>query len=270
MRRLWHLGTDEARAAAEVGLPGRLLPSDRERRSRIDESRHRIIGGLIGTSVDIRGSSFTGATSVKFNGTAGSLYRRFGYRDPRDRAQRSTTGPISVTTPNGTGTSSSTFSVVLDTPPIAGFTFSCSALTCSFDGSGSADSDGTIDAYSWDFGDNATGSGQRVSHTFSRAGNYTVTLVVAENGGATARDSKTIAPISLSARGNKQGGLQKVDLWWSGRSGVSFDVQRNGLTIASVQASSYTDTVKKSRGTYTHKVCAPATSTCSNDASVSF
>jgi len=159
----------------------------------------------------------------------------------------------------------------LNAPPQASFTVSCIGLSCSFDGSGSSDSDGTIAAYGWDFGDGTSGSGKTVSHTFARAGTYTVTLTVTDNGGATASAAKAVNPISLSARGYKQSGLEKVDLSWNGPSGTSFDVYRDGTRIASVQATAYTDNLnKRGSGTYLYRVCAVGASTCSNDVSVSF
>jgi hypothetical protein len=52
---------------------------------------------------------------------------------------------------------------------------------------------------------------------------------------------------------------------------VSFDVYRNGGKIATVQTSSYTDDPsRRGSATYSYIVCAPGTSSCSNDASVSF
>ncbi len=58
--------------------------------------------------------------------------------------------------------------------------------TVQFDGSGSFDSDGTIVNYAWDFGDGNTGSGITVTHAYSQAGNYKVTLTVTDDGGLTA------------------------------------------------------------------------------------
>ncbi len=168
-------------------------------------------------------------------------------------------------------TATKTVTVGPNAPPSAAFTYSCTGLTCSFDGGSSADSDGTIAGYAWDFGDGTSGSGKAVSHTYGRAASYTVTLTVTDNAGATATDAKVINPISLTARGYKQNGLQKVDLSWNGPSGASFDVYRNGTKIATAQATSYTDNInKKGSATYTYRVCASAASTCSNDASVSF
>jgi PKD repeat protein len=162
--------------------------------------------------------------------------------------------------------------IVLNVPPTASFTFSCTGPSCSFDASGSADSDGMITGYSWSFGDGMSGSGKTATHVYAGAGGYTVTLTVTDNGGAAATGSIAVNPISLAARGYKQNGLQKVDLAWSGPSGTSFDVYRDGAKVTTVRAAYYyTDTInKRGSGSYTYKVCAPATSSCSNDATVTF
>jgi PKD repeat protein len=164
--------------------------------------------------------------------------------------------------------------------PTASFGFSCSNQTCSFDGSGSADSDGTIEAHSWAFGDGTTASGETAQHTYAEAGSYTVTLTVTDNGGATATGSQVVTieaspppptVISLTASGYKVKGLQKVDLSWNGAGGASYDVYRNAAKIVTVQASSYTDSLN-SRGSasYTYKVCEAGTATCSNEVTVAF
>ncbi|MDP4985524.1 PKD domain-containing protein [Pseudoalteromonas tunicata] len=64
--------------------------------------------------------------------------------------------------------------------PIARFTYNCNFEQCSFDGSGSS-SAGSINSYSWQFGDNQTDSGSIVTHTFSAAGSYSVSLTVLDS-----------------------------------------------------------------------------------------
>jgi vibriolysin len=135
----------------------------------------------------------------------------------------------------------------------------------------STDSDGTIVAYSWSFGDGAGGSGRTVDHNYAVAAGYVVTLTVTDNAGATATDSQTVTLIALTASGYKAKRLQTVDLSWSGPSGASFDVYRDGSKIATVQATTYTDSLNlKGAAIHTYRVCAPAKSTCSNEAKVSF
>ena len=76
--------------------------------------------------------------------------------------------------------------------PTARFTMTPSygntPLVVSFDASLSSDTDGTIASYGWDFGDDTTGSGKTISHTFTAltTTNYTVTLTVTDNHGGTA------------------------------------------------------------------------------------
>ena len=85
------------------------------------------------------------------------------------------------------------------------------------------------------------------------------------SGFASASATTPVAPaISLTAAGSRVKGISKVNLSWSGATGV--DIYRNGAKIASsVTGSAYTDTIGKVTGTYTHKVCvAGGTTTCSN------
>ncbi len=58
-----------------------------------------------------------------------------------------------------------------------------------FDGSGSSDPDGDIISYSWSFGDGSTSSGASVSHAYSAAGTYKVTLTVKDDRLATRSDT---------------------------------------------------------------------------------
>ena len=79
--------------------------------------------------------------------------------------------------------------------PVAAFTSSCSALTCTLDGSGSFDQDGPIAGYAWNYGDGQGASGPAASrtHTYATAGTYRVTLTVTDGSGATDSVSHDIA-----------------------------------------------------------------------------
>jgi PKD repeat protein len=60
-----------------------------------------------------------------------------------------------------------------------------------FDGSGSSDPDGTVDSYVWDFGDGSTDTGVSPSHTYVAPGNFTVTLTITDNDGASSTCTTT-------------------------------------------------------------------------------
>jgi PKD domain len=158
-----------------------------------------------------------------------------------------------------------------DSAPTASLASDCSILSCTFDASGSSDSDGTIVSYEWVFGDGTIGTGSTVQHAYAQPGTYSVTLTATDDDGAVGSESKVVTLIKLTARGYKVQGLHRVDLAWTGSSAVGFDVYRNGARIATVQASPYTDRLNRSgSATYTYRVCAPAISTCSNQATGSF
>ncbi len=72
-----------------------------------------------------------------------------------------------------------------NTPPSASFTNATDGLAASFDATASADADGTITTYSWDFGDGTTGTGATVQHSYTAAGTYSVALTVTDDDGAT-------------------------------------------------------------------------------------
>jgi hypothetical protein len=75
--------------------------------------------GAPGTSVTITGATFTGATAVKFNGLAATFMVNSSTQITAAVPANATTGPISVTTPGGTATSATSFTVA---PRITGFT----------------------------------------------------------------------------------------------------------------------------------------------------
>ncbi|WP_409329157.1 PKD domain-containing protein [Trujillonella humicola] len=81
--------------------------------------------------------------------------------------------------------------------PTAAFTVSSTDLAAAFDASASADVDGRVTAYAWDFGDGRTGSGATVRHTYAAAGTYPVRLTVTDDRGGEGtlvRDVTVTAP----------------------------------------------------------------------------
>ena len=81
-------------------------------------------------------------------------------------------------------------------PPTASFSNNCVDLACSFDGSASSDSDGSIVSYDWDYGDGNIGSGATANYSFVADGDYTVTLTVTDNEGATDITSTVVSVTS--------------------------------------------------------------------------
>jgi PKD repeat protein len=160
--------------------------------------------------------------------------------------------------------------------PTASFTFSCTDLTCNFNGSASSDPDGSISGYAWNFGDGTTGSGVSPSKTYASGGTRTVALTVTDNGGATGSTSQsvtTVAPggstITLSVTLTKVRGVNQANLSWSGASS-SADVYRNNVKIADVNGTTYVDTIGRGGGSQTYKVCNDGSSTCSANVTVSY
>ena len=67
--------------------------------------------------------------------------------------------------------------------PIADFGWSCDDLTCRFT-EASTDSDGSVTAWAWRFGDGSTSAEREPTHSYAAAGTYTVRLAVTDDEGA--------------------------------------------------------------------------------------
>ncbi len=76
--------------------------------------------------------------------------------------------------------------------PTASFTDSKKDLKLDVDASASADSDGTIESYAWDFGDGQTETGKTASHNYADAGTFAVKLTVTDDKGGKAEVTKQI------------------------------------------------------------------------------
>src|SRR5437867_6389 len=77
--------------------------------------------GPTGTSVTVSGTNFTGATAVLFNGVSASFTVSSATAIQATVPAGATTGPLTVTTPGGTATSASSFTVSIP-PTITGTT----------------------------------------------------------------------------------------------------------------------------------------------------
>ncbi len=91
-------------------------------------------------------------------------------------------------------TSRITIDPAVNTPPTAGFTYSCNGLDCTFANTSSDAAPGTIATYAWTFGDNATSDQASPTHTYTVTAptEFTVTLTVTDNEGATDAETQTI------------------------------------------------------------------------------
>jgi subtilisin family serine protease len=164
-------------------------------------------------------------------------------------------------------------------PPTAGFTYSCSDLSCSFIDT-STDGDGSIASRSWSFGDGGTSAATNPSHTYAAGGTYSVMLTATDDDGAPDSETRSVTVtaggagdvITLVALNASKGRNKRASLTWSGSSAASVDVYRNGLVVATTANDGlHTDVLPKgTTGSRTYRVCNAGTSTCSNDATVTF
>ncbi|WP_053046541.1 pre-peptidase C-terminal domain-containing protein [Thalassomonas viridans] len=96
-------------------------------------------------------------------------------------------------------------------PPVAVITYTCDALVCDFDGSGSVDVDGSITSYNWWVDDVAVSSNATMQHTFAATGNYTVSLQVTDNEGVQRRRDISVN-VSDGLPGELQSGVPVTGL----------------------------------------------------------
>ncbi|MFC4111825.1 S8 family serine peptidase [Nonomuraea zeae] len=159
------------------------------------------------SSCAVLACSFNGSASTDPDGTIASYAWNFGDGQTGTGATNAHTyaaaGTYTVTltvTDNQGATGSVAKQVTAGTsanqPPVASFTQTCTLLLiwryCDFNGSASADPDGTIATYAWTFGDGATGSGATIRHFYTTGGAKTVTLTVTDNQGATNAVTKSV------------------------------------------------------------------------------
>jgi PKD repeat protein len=82
-------------------------------------------------------------------------------------------------------------------PPTAGFTFSCTGLTCNF--TDTSTDDAGISSRSWNFGDGGTSTSTNPSHTYASGGTFAVTLTVTDTGGLQDSDAQNVTVAATNA-----------------------------------------------------------------------
>lgn len=173
--------------------------------------------------------TFSSAGSNDPDGSVVSYSWNFGNGQTSTQANPSrsyaSAGNYTVTltvTDNEGATANATSSVTITSPAntspnavIANGPFSADeGQSIMFSSAGSNDPDGSIASYSWSFGDGSSSMQANPSHTYASAGNYTVTLTVTDNQGASATDSESV---SINATTNPGEQLNETNL--SGSSG---------------------------------------------------
>src|SRR5467141_3680090 len=108
---------------------------------------------------------------------------------------------VTVIGTSGTLSHSATLALILpraNIPPVASFTFTPTIPTAgtivTFT-STSYDPDGTIIGWRWSFGDGRIATGQTTTHVYTNNANYTVTLLVVDDGNLTATPSQQITVV---------------------------------------------------------------------------
>ena len=168
------------------------------------------------------------------------------------------------------------------TPPVAvadasGPVSGTAPLAVSFSSNGSYDPDGSIAAYSWDFGNGATSTEANPVYTYTTPGTYTASLVVVDNSGlSSVADTVTItvqnnsfvyvANIAMSVSSSKQGFQATATVTVRNQNGAlvpnaTVTGQWSGLTSGTVSKSTgrqgtaaLTSARTRSRGTFTFTV----------------
>ena len=178
-------------------------------------------------------------------------------------------------------TSGNTAPTVSISSPVGGTTVA-SGTSITFTGSASDTQSGNLtSALIWQSNiDGQIGTGGSFTQSLT-IGVHTITARATDAAGLTGQASKTVtvsAPVStatgpkLTARGYKEKGMQKVALTWSGLTATNVDVYRSSAKVKTTSNNgATTDAIdRKGNGSYTYKVCAIGTTTCTNVETVSF
>lgn len=122
---------------------------------------------------------------------------------------------VTLTIEDDSGSSTSiarqTVEVVVNQKPVAraGSDQLVTASEVSFDGSASADPDGELTQFAWDFGDGNSGTGPTPSHVYRAPGTYQVVLTVTDNSGTRTSQTADTLSVIVNARPVADAGLDQ-------------------------------------------------------------
>ena len=136
-----------------------------------------VAGGNITWSTT-KGMFLDGSTLYVVNSTNGQLLKI-----PFVNGAPSGTSSVANSTMDWRGKAVFLAAVLPNVAPSAAFTWSCTGISCTFDGTGSADSDGAVQSYEWTFGDGDEAGSATPQKDFLATGTYDVTLTVTDDGG---------------------------------------------------------------------------------------
>ncbi len=140
---------------------------------------------------------------------------------------------LTVTDDGGAASAAATTSVTVSVglqPPVAdaGGPYSGTVATAiDFDGTGSADPDGSIVSYDWNFGDGSNGSGPTPSHAYGSGGVFTVTLTVTDSDNL--QDTAT-ANVNVADASGTQPPVADAGGPYSGKTGTAIPFDGSGST----------------------------------------
>ncbi|MFN8102919.1 MAG: PKD domain-containing protein [Acidimicrobiia bacterium] len=156
--------------------------------------------------------AFDGTGSIDPDGTVAAWHWDFGDGTTGEGATTSHTyatpgtfeARLTVTDDLGSTATTTQQVQATNSPPVAqivldGAYSGAAPFTVYADGSGSADPDGVIAAYAWDFGDGQSAFGPLVDHTYSAEGTFRLRLTVTDGFGAVATAERSIGIGKLQA-----------------------------------------------------------------------
>lgn len=189
----------------------------------------------LGISVDAADSTDPDGTIASYawdfgdGGTATGATASHSYTNPGNYQVK-----LTVTDNRGaTATTTKTVGVTANQAPTASFSKVVTNLKVTFDASDSADPDGTVASYAWDFGDGSNGTGQKPSHTYATADTFTVKLIVTDDKGAQS------APVTAQVTTTQPANVKPQAAFSSSSSGLTASFDGSGSSDSDGTIASY-------------------------------